>query len=513
VLIGLTLLALSTYGLQQMSIAGLIIALGLLVDNSIAVVENIARYLELGFDRKEAAIKGTKEIGWALVTSTVTTVLAFLPMVSIGGPTGDFIRSMAVIVIYTLIASLVIALTFTPYFSSVILKLKKSKKRSLVKRFIEEQYPRIMNLVLRRSWATMGVTTLVFLGSLSLFGIIGVSFFPKAQKAQLLINIETPEGSSFNQTNAVVSRIEQILENEPMVKKYAANIGHGNPQVYYNESAPTFSVSPGQIFVILDEYDEVSMDGLISKWRDVFEHFPGAEIEVKEFVQGPPVEAPIAIKVIGNDLDLLKKVSEDIEGIIESTPKVLDVKNPLSINKTDLKVNVDPVKAGMYGVNLLDVDLAVRSNIEGETVGYFRDPEGEEYDILLQMPEVNDQQFDAFNKIYIANRNGSQVPLRQVARLEFESSLKEVSHYNMDRQNTISANVTNLGEAAAITSGIISELDKYDFPDGFDYYVGGQLESQEESFGDMGRVLLIALIGIFAVLVLQFRSFTQPLII
>jgi multidrug efflux pump subunit AcrB len=206
VLIGLTILDLTGFGMQQMSIAGLIIALGLLVDNSIAVVENIQRYLEMGYNKVDAAIKGTKEIGWALVSATATTVLAFLPMASVGGPTGDFIRSLALVVIYTLIASLVIALTFTPYFSSVILKYKKkNEKKSIVDSFIDNYYLKILRGSLNRPKTTIAIVTVIFLSSLSLFGLIGVTFFPKAEKAQLLVDIQTPEGSSFDKTNEVVN--------------------------------------------------------------------------------------------------------------------------------------------------------------------------------------------------------------------------------------------------------------------------------------------------------------------
>ena len=186
VLIGLTLLDLSGFGLQQMSIAGLIIALGLLVDNSIAVVENIYRYLEMGYSKKDAAVKGTGELGWALVSSTATTVLAFIPMIAIGGPTGDFIRSLAVVVVYTLIGSLVIALTFTPYVSSFILKNKKQRtKNSIIKRFIDKYYHTTIIGALNNSWKTLAIATVVFFGSLGLFGLIGVSFFQKQKSLNL----------------------------------------------------------------------------------------------------------------------------------------------------------------------------------------------------------------------------------------------------------------------------------------------------------------------------------------
>jgi len=514
VLIGLTLLDLSNFGLQQMSIAGLIIALGLLVDNSIAVVENIYRYLELGFSRKDAAVKGTGELGWALVSSTITTVLAFVPMIAIGGPTGDFIRSLAVIVVYTLIGSLVIALTFTPYISSFILKRKKkSAKTSIMQRIINQYYHKTVSWSLRSPWKTISIATFVFLVSIGLFGLIGVSFFPKAEKPQFVININTPQGSSINKTDAVVRYVERALLKRDEVSHIAANVGHGNPQVYYNIQPKRFEQTHGQVFVTLNKYEREEMETVVQELRAEFDRFPGAKIEIKQFIQGPPVEAPIAIKVIGNNLDVLKVVSREVESIIASKSGTINVDNPLRVAKTDFKVNINKFKASLLGVDIRDIDLAVKTNITGMAVGSYQNEEGDDHTMVLRLPQGEEASFSDFQHVHLASKRGAQIPLDQVADIEFKSSLKEISHYNLDRQNTITADVLNLGEAAAITQSIIQELDQYDFPAGFGYSVGGQLESQEESFGDMGKVLIISLIGIFAVLVLQFKSFTQPLII
>ena len=514
VLIGLTLLDLSGFGMQQMSIAGLIIALGLLVDNSIAVVENIQRYLEMGYAKKEAAIAGTKEIGWALVSATATTVLAFIPMASIGGPTGDFIRSLAVVVIYTLIASLIIALTFTPYLSSVILSLKKEKgKKSFIERMIDGPYVDVLTRSLKRPKITLTLVVVVFISSISLFGVIGVSFFPKAEKPQLLVNIDTPEGANFERTDEAVKYVESVLDDQDEITHYASNIGKSNPQVYYNIFSRSFSVTHGQVYVSLKTYDNESIGALVKKLRTEFDQYPGANIEVKEFIQGPPVEAPIAIKVMGNDLDELNRISRDVEMIVGNTPGVLNVNNPLKSSKTNLKVDIDHQRAGIFGVSIRDIDMAVRTHITGSAIGTYRNEEGEEFDLKLRMPFTHQPGYADLEKVYITNNMGGQVPIKQVADLKFEQTLKRISHYNMDRQNTITADVYDIGKAAALTEEIMAELDAYEFPEGYSYYAGGQLESQEESFGNMGKVLLFSLIGIFAVLVLQFRSFTQPLII
>ncbi|MFY0650769.1 MAG: efflux RND transporter permease subunit [Cyclobacteriaceae bacterium] len=514
VLIGLTILDLSNFGMQQMSIAGLIIALGLLVDNSIAVVENIQRYLEMGYSKIDAAIKGTSEIGWALVSATATTVLAFLPMASIGGPTGDFIRSLAVIVIYTLIASLIIALTFTPYFSSVILTFKEKKqKESIVDKVINGFYLKLLKSSLNNPKKTIAIILVIFLSSLSLFGLIGITFFPKAEKAQLLINVNTPEGSSFDKTNEAVRYVEEVVNQYDEVTKVAANIGKSNPRVYYNVFSGSYSVIHGQVYIVLKEYETKAMNELVNELRGKFDKYPSADIEVKEFIQGPPVEAPIAIKVMGDDLDVIRDISADVEKIMIATDGVINVQNVLTSAKTSLKVDVDYQRAGMFGVGISDVDFAVRTHIAGSQVGEFRDKKGETYDLKIRMPYENNPGYEELEKVYVSNAMGTPIPLKQVADIRFEKSLKKISHYNLDRQNTITADVTDIGKAASLTEDIIAKLNNYEFPEGYTFYAGGQLEEQQQSFGEIGKVLLISLIGIFAILVLQFRSFTQPLII
>jgi len=515
VLIGLTLLDLSGFGLQQMSVAGLIIALGLLVDNSIAVVENIVRFLEMGYSKKEAAIKGTGEIGWALISSTLTTVLAFFPMIILPGPTGDFIRSLAVVVVYTLMASLIIALTFTPYMGSVILKLKtKKKKENWIERIINHRYPVLLQAILDWPKTSIGLTSVIFISSISLVGIVGVSFFPKAEKAQLLIDVNTPEGSNLARTNEAVKFVESELEKIDQVEKIASNIGHGNPQVYYNRMPRNYATNHGQLFISLKSYDNYKMNELVRNLRKTFGVYPGAKIEVKEFIQGPPIEAPIAVKIIGNDMDKLKRVSGDVENILQSYIGVINVNNPISEKRINLEVDINRQKASIMGVLINDVDQAVRINMAGIEVGKYQDNEGEYYDIILRNPGHQALDMNDFEKIFVPSQTGEQIKLSHVADLKLTESMIQIDHYNLDRVVSVTADVeTDNVSVFDITDRIDEYLASYEFPEDVTYKIGGEQESRSDSFGNMGQALIVALIGIFAILVLQFKSFTQPLII
>ena len=507
----------SGFGLQQMTIVGLVISLGLLVDNAIVVVENIARFIKQGMSGFEAAIKGTSQIAWAIVSSTVTTVLAFVPIIMMQNITGEFIRGMPVTVVYTLSASLLVALTLTPYLSSKFIGREKRHHKNYIQnylnKFIETRYRRSLNYALKHPAIVIFAATLVFLSSLLLFMVVGVTFFPKAEKPQFLININLPEGTSLDRTNEVVEYVESILNNKKEVKIYAANIGAGNPRIYYNQIRQNEKSNYAQILAVMNTRDLDIFNATVDTLRNNFITFPGAKIEIKVLEQGPPVEAPIAIRVIGDELDKIRNISLDVENIIQSTPGTININNPLSSSKTDIHVDINRAKAAMFGVPIVDIDRTVRAAITGMSVSKYRDTAGKEYNIVIRLPIDKKPTMEDFDKIYVNSYNGQAIPLKQLATIKFKSSPQLISHYDLDRNMMVTADVKANASVNEATQEIIKKLDDYNWPKGYHYYVGGEHESQQESFGGMQQAILIAIIGIFGVLVLQFRSYIQPLIV
>lgn len=507
---------LSGYGIQQMTIAGLVITLGLLVDNAIVMTENISRFIQMGEDNRMAAIKGSKQIGWAIVSATATTVLAFIPIIMMQDVSGEFIRSMPVTVIYTLMASLFIALTFTPFISIRLLKNGQNKTRfqRVISRFIENRYRKWLQAALSRPTLVILLALIVFLGSLSLFPLIGVSFFPKAEKAQFFIDISTPEGTTLDQTDRVAHEVEVFLESNESVRDYATSVGRTNPRIYYNIMDKQGKSTVAHIFVQLKNHIGVrKMAALIDTFRERFEDFPGAKIEVKELEQGPPVQAPVEIKVLGRKVEVLKKIAADIQAIFLETEGLININNPLLTSKTDIRLNINREKAGMVGIPLMEIDRTVRLSIAGMTVSTYRDKEGKEYDMVLRISSVDRPDLNAFDRIYLTSVSGAHIPLRQIASLELKSSPAMINHFNLERSVTLTADVLPGFSVNRLTKGIVFRLNRYRWPDNTHYHVGGELETQEQSFGGMSQAIVIAIIAIFAVLVLQFKSFAQPLIV
>jgi multidrug efflux pump subunit AcrB len=516
VLAGVGIIDFNGFGLQQMTIAGLIISLGMLVDNSIAVVENIYRYLRKGLKPVDAAIKGASEISTALMSSTLTTLLAFMPMLMLGNEVGDFIKSMILIIIYTLSVSLIAALFLTPFLGSKILRIKpKNKTRiPIVERFIERYYDKWLNRAIKRPGITIIIALIIFIGSASLMPLIGVSFFPKAEKEQILVYINTPEGNNLESTNKAVTYVEEVLKCYPEIASVSSTIGESNPQLYYNMIIENPADNLGCVFAIVEgDYSSEKMTRIIQDLRKEFKSYPNAKIEVKEFAQGPPVNAPIEIRLYSDNLVQLKEIASDVERMYNNTPGLLNINNPIAASKSDLKVKINREKAGMYGVLTPQIDRTVRAIVNGVDIGDYRDNLGEKYGIVLKS-DNDDGALAQLNKSYVSSVSGTQVKMENVADITFEGGYKQITHYNRKRFVAVSADVNeDIQSIAMATKAVSQKLDSYEWPEGTYFEVGGEEESRDNSFGGMSQALLIALLGIFGVLVLQFKSFRQPLII
>ncbi|MDR8393992.1 efflux RND transporter permease subunit [Aliifodinibius sp. S!AR15-10] len=516
-IIGIGVLDLLGFGLQQISIAALVIALGLLVDNGIVVIENIVRFRKKGYSFLEAAAKGTSEVGYAIISSTLTTVFAFAPLAMMQSGPGEFLRSLPVTVMIVLAISLVLALIFTPILAGRFLKDNPPKKprrvESWISSSIERFYRPALKKVLRRKGWVVTAAILLFVGSGMLFPFIGVSFFPTADKPMLLIEVDTPDGANLYETDRAVRFVESVLDTTAFVEDYTANVGHGNPQVYYNRIPESYKKNHGQLLVNFREWDPPTFYATLDQFRESFERYPGAQITFRELKNGAPFNAPIEIRVLGKQLDMLKALSYRVEEIIRKTSGTVDVDNPLSINRTNLKVDINRDKASLAGLSVASIDRTVRAAMSGLEVEEVTMENGEEYPIVLRLPVEEQTSVRDFDKIYLASRDGAQVPLRQVAETRFESATNQILHYNMQRSTSVTANVTNPDNTTTITEEIIMGLNQVNWPDGYSYYVAGEYETQQEAFGDLTNLLILALVAIFAILVLQFRSFSQPLII
>lgn len=520
ILIGLWVVDGFGFGLQQMSIAGLVVALGLLVDNSIAIMENIERFLSQGHSREQAAIKGTQQLIAPMASATLTTILAFIPIVMMPDTTGAFIKALPTTVIATLAASFVVAVTLTPYLASLILKEGKNGGRRQatplfrsLKSFAEGPYRKAMQWSLRHKALTLSLAVISLLGALALFPLVGVAFFPKAEKPQFRITVQLPNGSNLDATDESVRYVESVLDTIPDVKYYAANIGHGNPRIYYNVASENYSNTFGELFVVLKEYDISRFYELLDQLRATFQDYPNARIDVREFVQGPPSEAPVAIKITGTDLGKLQSYAREVENIVRSAEGTVNVDNPIRNNSTDLYFKTNRDKAMMLGVPVHVVDKTIRSFVNGSVIGKYRDKDGEAYNMAMRFDYDEQFRLEDFDKISVQSLSGRFIPLKHLAQVEFAEAPSRITHLDSERTATVLADLKNGYTLDEVINNIDAQLQQLDWEDGYAYTYKGDLESRNESFGGMGIASAMALLLILGVLIIQFRSFSQPLII
>ena len=516
--IGLSMLNVFGYSINQLSIVGLIVALGILVDDSIVVVENIERYLREGYSKKEAAIRATSQITLAVIGCTTTLILAFLPLLFLPEASGDFIRSLPMAVVTTVLASLLVSLTIVPFLSSRILKEEHNPKGNIfmraLKKLISGSYSRLLNVALRHPVITLLIALAIFGGALSLSGRLGFALFPASEKPQFLINIETPDGSSLSETNRVARYVESQLKRDPTVRHFTTNVGKGNPRIYYNVIQRNESANFSQFYVQLNDVDPPVKQRIIDIYRAKFALYPNAKIEVKDFEQGPTQEAPVAIRVFGENLDTLRTVAARVETIVKQTPGTIYVNNPLATRKTDIRIKVNKEKAGLLGLSIADINRTIRLAVAGLNVGTFKAPnDDDDYTINVTLPKgrVTDQ--SVLNNLYVNTVTGGAVPLRQVADLQFETGTNLIRHYDKDRFVTVTAFVKTGYLVDNVYTDVLQKLDAMKFPAGFRYVAAGELESREQSFGGLGTIILITVFGFMAVLILEFGTLKSTLIV
>jgi multidrug efflux pump subunit AcrB len=516
--IGLILMNALGYGLNQLSIVGLVVALGLLVDDSIVVVENIERWIRDGYSKQEAALKATQQISISVVGCTVTLIIAFLPLVFLPESSGDFVRSLPMSVITSVLASLVVSLTIIPFLSTWLLKNKteghSNKIYDLFQRGIHVSYAPLLEKALKKPVATLVLAGSIFFVSLSLFPVIGFSLFPSSEKPQFLVNITTPLQSNLSNTDTLVRQVEQEVGKIPELRNFATNVGKGNPRIYYNEIPENERSDYGQLFVQLEpETSAPRKLEIIQTLQGSFAKIIGAKVEVKNFEQGPPVTAPIEIRVVGENLDTLRSLASKVESLLKQTPGTIYVNNPVANLKTDIRVDIQKEKARQLGIATADIDQTVRLALAGLNLGSFTDPKGNERSILLTTPKENRATLETFEPIYIYNNQGKGIPLSQIADLKFESSTLTIDHYNKNRSVSVSSFVDANNLTDRVLGEVISKLDQIPLPEGYQLTLGGEYETKQESFAGFNTIIIITAFLFIAVLILLFRTFKSTIIV
>ena len=517
--IGIIILNYLGFSLNQLSIVGLVVALGLLVDDSIVVIENIERWMLNGFSRKDAVLKATSQIGTAVLGCTATLIIAFLPLIFLPEASGEFIRSLPISVIASVLASLLVSLTVIPFLGNILLKKTMAHSEGnwfmrVLKNGISKSYAPILETSLNNPLKTMGIILVVFFASLQIIPIIGFSLFPASEKPQFLIRITPPAQVNIKNTDTISRFVEKELTKISDVQYYATNVGMGNPQIYYNEIRSIKKPNFAEIFVQLDPTSSVERKMfLIDSLRNEWSPFHGAKVQINNFEQGPPVIAPVEVRLLGDNLDSLRALSFKIENLIKSVPGTIYVNNPVSNLQTDLRVKINKEKAALLGIPTISIDKTLRLALAGIPIGIMSDDDGEDYQILIKKKENIPLNLDVFKTLFVENVRGKAIPLTQFAHLELESSPLSINHLDKTRMVSISAFVNKGYLNDEVIKMVMDKLDQFAMPSGYTFQMGGEYETRQESFSGFTIIIILTIFLFIGILLLEFKTFKSTIIV
>jgi len=517
--IGIVLLNLMGYSLNQLSIVGFVVALGLLVDDSIVVVENIERWIREGYSKLDATLKATEQIGMAVLGCTVTLIIAFMPLVFLPEMSGEFIRCLPIAVISSILASMLVSLTVVPFLSSRFLKKHEGHDDGniflrLLKKGISVTYSKWLDYAIQKPWLTLGIAFVIFLSSLQLIPVLGFSLFPASEKPQFLVNIYAPPQSSLVYTDSVTKKVEKELKKFKEVEFITSNVGKGNPRIYYNAIPLNERTDYAGLFVQLKKETNVTRKlEIIEQLRKQWEIYPNAKIEVKDFEQGPPVVAPVEVRLLGANIDTLRMLSKQVEQMLQQTQGTIYVNNPLKNLKSDIKVDIDKSKASMLGIPTVSIDKMVRLVVAGIELGTFSDKDGNEFQILVSKEDKHQPSLTVFNNVFVNSVQGTAIPLSQIATLKLEPSPVSINHFNTARMVSINSFVKKGFLNADVIKVVEEKMAKVKLPRGYSFMMGGEVESRNDSFGGFGNVIIITIFIFIAVLILEFKTFKSTIIV
>jgi multidrug efflux pump subunit AcrB len=506
------------YSLNQISIAGFVVALGLLVDDAIVVVENIARHLREGHARIEAAIRATDQIALAVLGCTATLILAFLPLLNLPEGAGKFTRALPLSVVLTILASLLVAYTIVPFLASRILpreeRAEGNRVLQWVQRGIHRFYAPLVGRALRKPRTALLLCVLPVIASFALVPALGFALFPAADKPQFLVSITAAEGSSLTGTERALRFVDGILAEQPEVVARMANLGRGNPLIYYNALPPETKTTTAEVFVSLDRWRGTESVALLERLRARFAEYPDAQITLKQFQNGPPLVAPIAVRIIGPELARLTTLAGEVERRLEAVPGARDVLNPVRLERIDLDLGYDLARAGLLGIDSADLDRTTRLAVAGYDAAIYRDEEGRDYPVRLRLPIDGHPTPDVLDQLYFTSRTtGATIPFAQIAEPFLTTGPSRIERFDRERMVTVTANVREGYVTGDVSAAVADAIAGLELPPGYRIEKGGEAEAAAKSLGGLGTAVIVAAFGILAVLVLEFGSFRSTLIV
>lgn len=522
------------YTLNMVSLMSLCLAVGMVVDNSIVVLDNITRYLEAGEKKFDAAIKGTGEVGGAVAASTLTTIVIFAPLFFISGIISIFFSQLAGVIILVLVASLLSAMLLTPMLCSRILKeAKKDENGNVIQETSKNQnffyragekflttaenlYSKIIEKTLNHKKTTIFVAIALFIGSLALVPVVGLDFMPEDDQGSLQIDIELPLGTRVEETLKAAQHIERIIREEipleHLTRTYVRGGSNNSGMSQKIEGTNTATIGAK---LISTNYRKITVRQYAKKIRKRITT-EVAGIEKADFTTGGNgmgmSEKPVTIKLLNKSFEKNSLYASKLQSELMKIKGLTDVTNDADVLKPEISIKVDRVRASKVGLKMASIAMAVRYAFYGQTASVYRD-NGQEYDIVVKYQKSDRETIEQLKEMELKTLNGTVVKLKDVAEITDGLTSLVVNRLNRERMVTVSANLEDDIAVGKIYEQVQQAFKNIDLPADIGIEYGGNMKQQQDTTGDLVALLLLGVVLVFLVMAAQFESFIDPFVI
>ncbi len=514
------LMYLMGFSLNLMTLMALSLVVGILVDDSIVVLENINRHLEMGKDRRQAALDGRSEIGFTALAITLVDVVVFVPLAMTGGLIGNILREFALVVVFSTLMSLLVSFTLTPLLASRFGKIEVLNPKTLwgglnlgFERFLDRLtnvYGGILVWVLgHKKWIFLAVVALM-VGTISLVpaGFIGAAFMPQSDQGEMSVQIELAPTASIYQTNTVAQRAEQILLKHPEVINVFTNVGYSSNGL---ATASNSNLADLNVKLIDKKQRTLSTEAFGQILKQEVSQIPGIKVTVSPVGIVGASQAPIMIAVKGTNLADIRKAAALVKQVTQSIPGTQDVKYSVKDPKPEVTVNLDREKMAQLGISASDVGLALQNAFRGNDQSKFKQ-NGNEYDILVSLDQFDRTQPSDVARLTFVNNAGKTFELSQFARVQ--EQVGESVLERIDRLSSITINAQVVGRpVGTVGTDIQTKMAKQKLPEGVSIQYLGQLQQQSDAFGSLGLALMIAILLVYFIMVALYESVVYPFVV
>jgi len=510
--------------LNIISMAGLALAVGLLVDNSIVVLENIFRRQELGESIEEAADKGGSEVSMAITASTLTTLAVFIPVLFVPGIAGELFNDMVVTICFSLLASLFVALTLVPLLASRFLVIKRSKdnRKELFSKIkysikiflngLKNQYSRSLHWAINHRKIVLLITGIFLFLSILILFTRGGDFFPHSDRGYISYEVKAAPGTSLDEMDKIMKKIADIIEKSvPEAENIRLEFGQGEGLTALFGGGASHAGEVGIKLVRLNERDRRQRE-IDEALKEKFKEIPGVEIRYQE--QGISQmfgEGDIVVEIFGHDLNKSKEIAEQVKTLVEKVRGTSQVKISIEESMPELRIELDRNRLSDLGLSATAVARTVSSNVLGTVATKYREG-GQEYDIRVQLQKKYRKNKQDLENILVVSPTGIRVPLRAIARVVTSKAPTEITREDQERVVKVSMMVVDR-DLSSVTKDVQNEMKKVVLPRDFRIEISGMAEEQQESFMYLGIAMMVAILLTYMVMASQFESLLDPFII